>query len=175
MPEARASTHPRGTNTPTATRHPRGTKPSGPVIAERRFELIGRPGEHALVRIRRPAKDRRTGNYRCSVEWIRAEEQELFELWGIDSMQALQLAIKAAGELSKLHEDSLHWAGGQDGYLGFPKTYPEHLPKALLRKLERVIEREISAHTRRREAAHKRRQRRQGHGGAAKTRHRSSR
>ncbi|WP_224246381.1 DUF6968 family protein [Hyalangium gracile] len=129
-------------------------------MAERRFELVGSPAERASVRIRKPVKDRRTGNYRCSVEWIRPEERELFELWGIDSMQALQLAIGAARELSTLYENNLRWAGGQDGYLGFPKTYPEHLPKALSRKLERVIDREISAHTRKVARAHKRRQRR---------------
>jgi hypothetical protein len=126
-------------------------------MAERQFELTGSSGEHATVRIRKPARDAKTGNYKCSVEWIRPEEKELFELWGVDSMQALQLAIRAAGELTKTYEDSLHWSAGQDGYLGFPRTFPEHLPKALLRKLERMIERELSAQTRKLEAASKRR------------------
>ncbi|WP_373371202.1 DUF6968 family protein [Stigmatella ashevillensis] len=144
---------------PTETRLPRGTQPTGPIMAERRFELTNRPGEYVLVRVRKPIKDSGTGNYRCSVEWVRPEEQELFELWGIDSMQALQLALRAAGELSKTYEGSLRWAGDKGGYLGFPRTYPEHLPKALLRKLEKMIEREISAHTRKLEAAYKRRQR----------------
>jgi hypothetical protein len=144
---------------PTTTRLPRGTKPSGPIMAERRFELVGNPAKHASVRVRRPAKDPGTGNYRCSVEWIRPEEHEMFELWGIDSMQALQLAIRAAGDLVKVYEDNLSWAGSQDGYLGFPKTFPEQLPKALQRKLERMIEREISTHTRKLEAGPHRRQR----------------
>lgn len=144
---------------PTATRLPRGTKPSGPIVAERQFELTDRPAEHAIVRIRKPARDAKTGNYKCSVEWIRPDEQELFELWGVDSMQALQLAIRAAGELTGTSADSLHWSAGQDGYLGFPKTFPEHLPKALLRKLDRMIERELLAHTRKLEAASKRRSR----------------
>ncbi|MDC0707088.1 hypothetical protein POL68_01265 [Stigmatella sp. ncwal1] len=99
---------------PTAIRLPRGIKPSGPIMAERRFELTDRLGEYVLVRVRKPIKT---------------------------------------------YEGSLRWAGDKDGYLGFPKTYPEHLPKALLRKLEKMIEREISAHTRKLEAAHQRRQR----------------
>jgi hypothetical protein len=133
---------------PTATRLPRGTRPTGPIVAERRFELADRPGLQASVRIRKPARDRRTGNYKCSVEWIRPEERELFELWGIDSMQALQLALLAAGDLVNGYQEALRWAGGEDGYLGFPGTYPEGLPKTLLRRLERMINREIGAHTR---------------------------
>jgi hypothetical protein len=144
---------------PTATRLPRGTKPSGPIVAERRLELTHRPGKHAIVRVRKPTKDSKTGNYKCSIEWIRPEERELFELWGIDSMQALQLAIRAAGELTRIYEEHLRWSGGQDGYLGFPKSYPEHLPKGLLQKLERMIERELAAHTRRLGLANKRRRR----------------
>lgn len=128
-------------------------------MAERRLELAHRPGEHAVVRVRKPTKDSKTGNFRCSVEWIRPEEREQFELWGIDSMQALQLSIRAAGELTRIYEDQLRWRGGQDGYLGFPQSYPEHLPKGLLRKLERMIERELAAHTRRLELAAKRRRR----------------
>nr|WP_240486823.1 hypothetical protein [Hyalangium minutum] len=81
----------------------------------------------------------------------------MFELWGIDSMQALQLAIRAAGELTKIHEENLRWSGGLEGYLGFPKFYPEHLPKGLLQKLERMIERELAAHMRKLELAARRR------------------
>src|SRR3712207_9241032 len=39
----------------------------------------------------------------------------LFRSWGIDSMQALQLAIRAAGELTRIYEEHLRWSGGQDG------------------------------------------------------------
>ncbi len=141
---------------PTVTRLMRGTRPTGPILAERRFEGAG--GTRATIRVRAPAKDSRTGNYKCSVEWVHSGEKELFELWGIDSMQALQLAIRAAGDLVNGHEAGLRWAGSDDGYLGFPRVYPEFLPKALLRKLERMIDREIAAHTRKSEAEHKRRQ-----------------
>ncbi|MCY1078893.1 DUF6968 family protein [Archangium lansingense] len=130
-------------------------------MAERRFESAGGSRQRAAIRVRVPARDSRTGNYKCSVEWVHSGEKELFELWGIDSMQALQLAIRAAGGLVKGDEGDLRWVGSDDGYLGFPRTYPEFLPKALLRKLERMIDREIAAHTRKSEAGHKRRQRKQ--------------
>jgi hypothetical protein len=102
------------------------------------------------------------------VEWVHSGEKELFELWGIDSMQALQLAIRAAGDLVNGHEAGLRWAGSDEGYLGFPRTYPEFLPKALVRKLERMIDREIAAYTRKSEAQRKRRSRKQRQVGAGR-------
>ena len=146
---------------PTVTRLMRGTRPTGPIMAERRFESADGVGPRASIRVRAPARDSRTGNYRCSVEWVHSGEKELFELWGIDSMQALQLAIRAAGELVKGYEGALQWVGGSDGYLGFPRALPEFLPKAFLRKLERMVDRELAAHTRKIEAERKRQQRKQ--------------
>ncbi|WNG53053.1 hypothetical protein F0U60_51545 [Archangium minus] len=89
------------------------------------------------------------------MEWVHSGKKELFELWGIDSMQALQLALRAAGDLVNGDEEDLRWVGSDDGYLGFPRTYPEFLPNALLRKLERMIDREIAAHERKSAAARK--------------------
>lgn len=153
---------------PTVTRLMRGTRPTGPIMAERRLESPGGAGQRASIRIRAPARDSRTGNYKCSVEWVHSGEKELFELWGIDSMQALQLAIRAAGDLVNGDKGDLRWVGSDEGYLGFPRTYPEFLPKALLRKLDRMIEREIAAHMRKSEAEHKRRQRMQTGGRASR-------
>jgi hypothetical protein len=82
------------------------------------------------------------------VEWILPTQKELFECWGIDSMQALQQAIQAAAKLVESHEGELRWRGSDEGYLGFPRTYPDFLPKPLLRRLERMIDREIAANTR---------------------------
>jgi len=153
---------------PTMTRLMRGTRPTGPILAERRFETPDSPGLRSTVRVRAPARDSRTGNYRCSVEWVHSGEKELFELWGIDSMQALQLAIRAAGDLVNGYEERLRWVGSDEGHLGFPRTYPEFLPKALVRKLERMIDREIAAHTRKSEAQRKRRSRKQRQVGAGR-------
>ncbi|WP_438356942.1 DUF6968 family protein [Cystobacter fuscus] len=124
----------------------RGREPTGPILAERKFKSSA--GARTSIRVRAPARDSRTGNYRCSVEWVHSGKRELFELWGIDSMQALQLALRAAGDLVNGDEEDLRWVGSDDGHLGFPRTYPEFLPKALLRKLERMIDREIAAHAR---------------------------
>src|SRR5689334_1750794 len=109
----------------TVTRLMRGRKPTGPIMAERKFKSSG--GARTSIRVRAPARDSRTGNYRCSVEWVHSGKRELFELWGIDSMQALQLALRAAGDLVNGHEEDLRWVGSDDGYLGFPRTYPEFL------------------------------------------------
>lgn len=145
----------------TVTRLMRGTRPTGPIMAERRFERSDGSGQRASIRVRAPARDSRTGNYKCSVEWVHSGKKELFELWGVDSMQALQLALRAAGDLVNQDPGGLRWVGSDEGYLGFPRTYPEFLPPALLRKLERMIDREIAAHTRKSEVARERRLRKQ--------------
>lgn len=113
---------------PTATRLMRGTRPTGPILAERQYEIAGKPGQRALIRVRKPARGSRRGDYRCSVEWIRPEEKDLFECWGIDSMQALQQAIQAAATLVESYAGELHWKGSKEGYLGFPRTYPDSSP-----------------------------------------------
>jgi hypothetical protein len=87
----------------TVTRLMRGHKPTGPIMAERKFESSG--GARASIRVRAPARDSRTGNYKCSVEWVHSGKKELFELWGVDSMQALQLALRAAGDLVRISQD----------------------------------------------------------------------
>jgi hypothetical protein len=74
-------------------------------------------------------------------------------------MQALQVAMGAAGKQVDEYKGALQWAGGLEGYRGFPRTYPEFLPKPLLQKLERMIDREIAAHTRQLLAERKRRER----------------
>ena len=140
---------------PTATRLMPGTRPTGPILAERRYEIAGKPGQRAVIRVRKPAREPRRGDYRCSVEWVRPGQKEIFECWGIDSMQALQQAIQAAATLVGSYAGELHWKGSKEGYLGFPRTYPDFLPKSLVRKLERMIDREIAANTRKLLAKHK--------------------
>ena len=63
-------------------------------------------------------------------------------------MQVLQLAIQAAATLVESYHAKLRWKGSDKGYLGFSRSYPDFLPRSLVRKLERMIDREIAATTR---------------------------
>jgi hypothetical protein len=77
-------------------------------------------------------------------------------VFGIDSFQALHLAMQGAGVVLESARQKLEWLG-QTEDLGMPKFLPR-LPKAQQGRLEAIIEREISKSVRRAERAHKARQ-----------------
>lgn len=115
----------------------------GTVIAERTLTLV----EHAdaLVRIRvgRPRKERATGDYFCpfSIEGI--GDRKLRDARGIDSMQALQNALQAIRLELAPHTSSLSWAGGQEGWLGFPKVIPDLFGPTFTHHLEAMVDQEV--------------------------------
>ena len=74
-------------------------------------------------------------------------------VFGIDSFQALHLAIQGAGVVLESAKQKLEWLG-QTEDLGVPKFLP-WLPKPQQERLEAVIERELTKWVRRAERAHK--------------------
>jgi hypothetical protein len=123
-----------------AERLERSTTASGPIVAERFFELDGR-AKAVRVRVRKPRRDPKTGDYWCTFELSGLDEALDFKVWGVDSLQALQLAMRAAGELLREKGRGLTWCGDSD--LGFPKAYPSFLSPAAQSRLERMIDREL--------------------------------
>jgi hypothetical protein len=123
-----------------ADRLERSTKASGPIVAERFFESGGR-AKAVRVRIRKPRRDPKTRDHWCSFEVSGGGEARGFKVWGVDSLQALQLAIRAAGELLREEGRGLTWCGDSD--LGFPKVYPSFLSPMAQSRIERQIDREI--------------------------------
>jgi hypothetical protein len=121
-------------------------KASGPIVAERLFELNGQP-RSVRVRIRKPRRDPKTGNHWCTFEVSGLAKAMAFKVWGIDSLQALQLAVRAAGELLREEGHDITWCGEHD--LGFPRMYPAFLPAAAHSRIERMIDREVAKEGRR--------------------------
>jgi hypothetical protein len=74
-------------------------------------------------------------------------------VFGIDSFQALHLAIQGAGVVLESAKQKVEWLG-QSEDLGLPKFLP-WLPKPQQARLEAIIEREIAKWVRRAERAHK--------------------
>jgi hypothetical protein len=74
-------------------------------------------------------------------------------VFGIDSVQALQLAMQGAGAVLESAGQKLEWLG-QTEDLGMPKFLP-WLPKVQQERLEAIIERELTTWVRRAERAHK--------------------
>lgn len=123
-----------------AERLERSTKASGPIVAERFFELDGK-AKAVRVRLRKPRRDPKTGDHWCTFEVSGMGEDMGYKVWGIDSLQALQLAARAAGEFLLQGRQGLTWCGDPD--LGFPKAYPSFLSSAAHARIERMVAREL--------------------------------
>jgi hypothetical protein len=74
-------------------------------------------------------------------------------VFGIDSFQALHLAMQGAGVVLESAKKKLEWMG-QTEDLGIPKFLP-WLPKPQQARLEAIVERELTKWVRRAERAHK--------------------
>ncbi|HEX5748058.1 MAG TPA: hypothetical protein VFZ09_17585 [Archangium sp.] len=74
----------------------------------------------------------------------------------MDSMQALQNALQAIRLELTPHADTLSWAGGQDGWLGFPKVIPDLFGPAFTLRLEKMVEKETDRFARTLESTHRR-------------------
>jgi hypothetical protein len=123
-----------------ADRMERSVKASGPIVAERIFESNGR-AKAVRVRIRKPRRDSKTRDHWCTFDVSGLGEARGFKVWGVDALQALQLAIRAAGELLREEGGGLTWCGDSD--LGFPKVYPAFLSPTAQSRIERQIDREL--------------------------------
>jgi len=90
----------------------------GDVIAERELEVDG--AGHAVVRIGRPTPDPRAGgDWRCPFQIIGLGDEGVYEAFGVDAVQALQLCLQLIdihlGEQRRARE--VTWLGSAD--LGF--------------------------------------------------------
>ena len=83
-------------------------------------------------------------------------------VFGIDSFQALHLAMQGAGVVLESAKQKLQWLG-QTEDLGMPKFLP-WLPKPQQARLEAIVEREITKWVRRSERAHKAKQSKESKG-----------
>ena len=77
-------------------------------------------------------------------------------VFGIDSFQALHLAMQGAGAVLESARQKLEWLG-QTEDLGMPKFLP-WLPKPQQARLEALVERELTTWVRRAERVHKAKQ-----------------
>jgi len=92
----------------------------GTVIAER--ELDGRRNGSpckVVVRFGKPVRNEKDGSWRCPYSVTSPMGERVFYGAGVDSLQALRIAISnAAAELKTLYSDlNLRWANSED--LGF--------------------------------------------------------
>jgi len=94
----------------------------GEVIATRQLNLVGEPDREILVKIGRPELSEH--DYCCRVQVSGIGSERVHGIFGIDSVQALELAMRFLGsELQRLntqHEGRVRWGDARKGWFGFP-------------------------------------------------------
>lgn len=133
-----------------------GLRALGTVIAERTLTVGGQRGSSARIRIGKPRKDRATGDYFCPYTLEGLGDRKVHEAWGVDSIQALQNALQAIRLELTPHASTLSWAGGEDGWLGFPKMIPDLFGPTFSLRLEKLVDRETDRFARALESTHHR-------------------
>ncbi|WNG62379.1 hypothetical protein F0U59_52550 [Archangium gephyra] len=141
-----------------STTKKQATKPRalGTVIAERTLTVDGQGNSSVWIRIGKPRKNRTTGDYFCPYTFEGLGDREVREAWGMDSIQALQNTLQAIRLELAPHADKLSWAGGQEGWLGFPKVIPDIFGPVFALRLEKMVERETDRFARALESTHRR-------------------
>ena len=93
------------------------------VIAERRFKKTG-SSDLVVVRIGKPEKFTESEDFYCPYEIIGVGKGKIRYAGGVDSAQALLLALKMIGAdlytSKEIEPGHLVWEGSKKGDLGFP-------------------------------------------------------
>jgi len=110
----------------------------GTIAAERALENRRSPATQAGLRIGVP-RERRTGDFECRYEIRGFGKIRRTKVYGVDSVQALTLAVLAVRhDLARM--DDATWEG-MPAYLTLPIVTGACLPKKFVDRLERAVER----------------------------------
>jgi hypothetical protein len=107
-------------------------------IAERRLSVADDPRRELTLTIGHPEPDPLPGgDWRCPFQIVGLDPAPQYA-HGVDSLQALCIAIDAMRSAVEASGLSVSWDGGQD--TGIDYMVPGYLPDHLRRKIERCIE-----------------------------------
>ena len=116
----------------------------GRVAARRVFQKVGKTKRQIVLTIGVP-QPMGGLHWGCAVQVTgldRGSSRPRF-VFGVDALQALQLAMQFASVTLETSAEELEWLG-EKGDLGLPKLLPNHLPKAQQDRLDRIIDRETA-------------------------------
>ncbi|WP_437602980.1 hypothetical protein WMF28_15260 [Sorangium sp. So ce590] len=111
-------------------------------IAERRLSVVGEPGRVVTVTIGKPMR-KPSGDWACPVDIQGLQEAVRDSAYGVDAVQALQLAFETARQSLKNSGLPVTWCDGEPGEMGFPVAVPYIFGRAFEDRMERLIEDEI--------------------------------
>jgi hypothetical protein len=107
----------------------------GEIIAERNLNLVGDRPLKVIIRIGKPQIFPDSRDYYCPYQIIGLGKEKIRYAGGIDSIQALLLALDKIGvdlySSQEAQSDRLRWEGDETGELGFP--FPDALRDLIAR------------------------------------------
>lgn len=125
----------------------------GRVIAEREYR-VGR--EKILLQIGTPHEASWKRDFYCAVRLVRGGNTTLKWAFGVDALQALQLALQLSRVLLQISSPRISWDGGQErGDVGIDKTISSSFGMEFTRGLERSVDEVVLERGRELERQHK--------------------
>lgn len=110
-------------------------------IAETRLHVVDQPEMTVVVRIGRPVQDPVPAlEWVCELEVQGINDSEVKRVHGVDSLQALTMAIDHARKLLDDSGLALSWESGEPGNVGIPRMVPGYLPRPFVIAAERCID-----------------------------------
>jgi hypothetical protein len=112
-------------------------------IAERRFAVVGEPEREIVITIGKPRPESDPSVWMCSylVEGIPKARRRIAR--GVDSLQALQMAIEGARYTLSASGLVCIWHDSEPGEIGLPRSVPSFEGSDFAEKIERYIDREL--------------------------------
>lgn len=111
-------------------------------IAERRLSVVGEPGRMVTVTIGKPML-KPSGDWACPVDIQGLHEAVRDSAYGVDAVQALQLALEGARQTLKKSGLAVTWCDGEPGETGLPIVVPYIFGRAFDERMEQLIDEEI--------------------------------
>lgn len=122
----------------------------GVIVATRKLSQVGGKQRFVIVKIGKPRKQKQ-GDWECPYHINGIGTQKVMYGHGIDSVQALVMALEGVRTTLEKSTKKLSWAGGEPEETGFTRFVPTFYGLKFSKHLHRLIEREILRFARLRE------------------------
>ena len=141
----------------------------GRVLGTRHLQTTGSRRRAVTVRLGAP-RQRAPDEWFCPIQVSGLRASKVQYVHAEDAIQAVELALQAIRVALDKSDNLLTWLGGEPGVTGFPRSVPYGLCFSFSRRLDRLIDREVSRFVRELERRHRARQRRRAGLAAPQTR-----
>ncbi len=113
----------------------------GIIIGTRQLFEVGKQKRVVTVTIGRPQKVK--GDWACPFQISGVGMKKVQHAHGVDSMQALIMAIEGIRSSLEKSGKKLCWTGGELGETGFTRFVPTFFGLGFSRRLDRLIDQEV--------------------------------